>query len=72
MVDTWIMLQDIEKNNARKKMLYVMKSRGSYHSKQQKELLISKNGITLLPINGLPILDLDGGKEDGLRVEKLK
>ncbi len=72
MVDTWIMLQDIEKNNARKKMLYVMKSRGSYHSKQQKELLISKNGVALLPINGLPILDLDGGKEDGLRVEKLK
>jgi circadian clock protein KaiC len=72
MVDTWIMLQDIEKNNARKKMLYVMKSRGSYHSKQQKELLISKNGISLLPINGLPILDLDGGKEDGLRVEKVK
>ena len=72
MVDTWIMLQDIEKNSARKKMLYVMKSRGSYHSKQQKELLISKKGIALLPMNGFPIIDLDGTAVDGVHAENVK
>jgi circadian clock protein KaiC len=66
MVDTWLMLQDVEKNNERRKTLYVMKSRGMSHSKKQKQLIISASGIALLPINESSEIILDGKMENGL------
>jgi circadian clock protein KaiC len=50
MVDTWIMLQDIESDDERFKSLYVMKSRGMGHSKKGKEFIISSTGISLSPL----------------------
>jgi circadian clock protein KaiC len=50
MVDTWIMLQDIETEDERYKSLYVMKSRGMKHSKKVKEFIISSTGISLTPL----------------------
>ena len=50
MVDTWIMLQDIEYDDERYKSLYVMKSRGMQHSKKVKEFVISSTGISLTPL----------------------
>ncbi len=50
MVDTWIMLQDIETEDERYKSLYVMKSRGMQHSKKVKEFVISSTGISLIPL----------------------
>ena len=50
MVDTWIMLQDIETEDERYKTLYVMKSRGMQHSKKVKEFVISSTGISLTPL----------------------
>jgi len=49
MVDTWIMLQDIEFEGERQKSLYVMKSRGMKHSKKEKEFIISSEGLSLTP-----------------------
>ena len=49
MVDTWIMLQDIELHGERNKVLYIMKSRGMSHSNKAKEIIISHNGISLSP-----------------------
>jgi circadian clock protein KaiC len=51
MVDTWIMLQDIELNNERYKSLYVMKSRGMLHAKVEKEFLITSQGLSLILVN---------------------
>ena len=50
MVDTWIMLQDIESEDERYKSLYVMKSRGMQHSKKVREFVISSTGISLAPL----------------------
>ncbi len=50
MVDTWIMLDDIESDGERAKTLYVMKSRGMSHSKNIREMLISEKGYSLLPV----------------------
>jgi circadian clock protein KaiC len=66
MVDTWLMLVDMEKKNERRKTIYVMKSRGMNHSKQQKQLIISSSGIKLLPINDSSEIILDGKMETGL------
>ncbi|MEI8053691.1 MAG: circadian clock protein KaiC [Bacteroidota bacterium] len=49
-VDTWIMLQDIDLFNKRVNTLEVKKSRGMNHSKQKKEIKISSDGISLLPM----------------------
>lgn len=47
MVDTWIMVQDIEAGGQRTRSCYVMKSRGMNHSKEVREFIITSNGITL-------------------------
>lgn len=47
MVDTWMMVQDIEVNNERTRSLCIMKSRGMLHSNQVKKFAISKKGIVL-------------------------
>ncbi|MGZ5190863.1 MAG: ATPase domain-containing protein, partial [Flavisolibacter sp.] len=47
MVDTWMMVQDIEVNNVRTRSLCIMKSRGMPHSNEVKKFTISKNGIVL-------------------------
>jgi KaiC/GvpD/RAD55 family RecA-like ATPase len=50
MVDTWIMVQDIEVEVERTRSLCVMKSRGMVHSNEVRKFIISSKGITLMPI----------------------
>lgn len=50
MVDTWLMLQDIDFNQERITNFYIMKSRGMPHSKEEKRLIINNKGVSLLPI----------------------
>lgn len=49
MVDTWLLLRDIEFGGERNRALHVLKSRGMAHSNQVREFLISSNGIRLVP-----------------------
>jgi circadian clock protein KaiC len=51
MVDTWIMVQDTEKDGVRNRNLYVMKSRGMSHSKEERNFIISSKGIKLIKMN---------------------
>ena len=50
MVDTWMMVQDIEVDAERTRSLCVMKSRGMVHSNEVQKFIISSKGITLIPI----------------------
>ncbi len=50
MVDTWMMVQDIEVDSERTRSLCVMKSRGMAHSNQVRKFKISSKGITLSSI----------------------
>lgn len=50
MVDTWMMVQDIEVEETRTRSLCIMKSRGMVHSNMVREFNISNKGITLTPI----------------------
>lgn len=50
MVDTWMMVQDIEVDAERTRSLCVMKSRGMIHSTLVRKFIISSKGITLSPI----------------------
>jgi circadian clock protein KaiC len=46
-IDTWILLRDIELGGERNRGLYVLKSRGMQHSNQIREFLITPEGIDL-------------------------
>jgi circadian clock protein KaiC len=47
LIDTWILLRDIELAGERNRGLYVLKSRGMNHSNQIREFLITSDGIEL-------------------------
>jgi circadian clock protein KaiC len=49
-VDTWLLLRDIELNGERNRALYVLKSRGMRHSNQLREFLLTDKGIDLLDV----------------------
>jgi circadian clock protein KaiC len=46
-MDTWILLRDIELGGERNRGIYVLKSRGMAHSNQIREFVITRNGIDL-------------------------
>jgi circadian clock protein KaiC len=49
LVDTWILLRDIELNGERNRGLYILKSRGMAHSNQIREFLLTSDGVELVP-----------------------
>lgn len=49
LIDTWIYLRDIESGGERNRGLYVLKSRGTAHSNQIREFLLTNKGIELVP-----------------------
>lgn len=50
LIDTWILLRDIESGGERNRGLYVLKSRGMAHSNQIREFRFTENGIELLDV----------------------
>ncbi|HET9401490.1 MAG TPA: circadian clock protein KaiC [Candidatus Acidoferrales bacterium] len=49
LIDTWILVRDVELNGERDRCVYVLKSRGMAHSNQVREFIITSNGIRLVP-----------------------
>jgi circadian clock protein KaiC len=47
LVDTWLLLRDIELAGERNRAMYVLKSRGMFHSNQIREFLLTDHGIEL-------------------------
>lgn len=47
LIDTWLLLRDIELNGERNRGMYVLKSRGMAHSNQIREFLLSSRGVEL-------------------------
>jgi circadian clock protein KaiC len=47
LIDTWLMVRDIELGGERNRGLYVLKSRGMSHSNQIREFLLTDKGIEL-------------------------
>ena len=50
LMDTWILLRNLEQNGERNRGLYVIKSRGMAHSNQIREFVITDRGIGLLDV----------------------
>lgn len=50
LIDTWLLLRDIEIGGERNRGLYVLKSRGMAHSNQIREFRLTAHGIELLDV----------------------
>ncbi len=50
LIDTWLLLRDIELGGERNRGLYVLKSRGMAHSNQIREFLITDHGVELCDV----------------------
>jgi circadian clock protein KaiC len=50
MVDTWLLLRDIELGGERNRAMYILKSRGMAHSNQLREFLLTDHGIELVDV----------------------
>src|SRR5687768_7470168 len=50
LMDTWLLVSNVEQNGERNRMLKVLKSRGMPHSNQVREFIISRKGIDLMDV----------------------
>jgi circadian clock protein KaiC len=50
LVDSWLLLRDIELAGERNRALYILKSRGMAHSNQIREFLLTDHGIELTDV----------------------
>ncbi|MGA8806709.1 MAG: circadian clock protein KaiC [Thermoanaerobaculia bacterium] len=48
LIDTWLLLRDIEANGERNRAMYVLKSRGTAHSNQLREFVLTPKGVKLI------------------------
>ena len=47
LMDTWLLLRNVESGGERNRLMFVLKSRGMAHSNQVREFLLTDNGIQL-------------------------
>jgi circadian clock protein KaiC len=50
LMDTWILLQNLQGNGERNRVLYILKSRGMAHSNQIREFVLTDRGVQLREI----------------------
>ena len=50
LMDTWILVKNIETNGERNRGLYILKARGLAHSNQVRELVLTDHGIQLMEV----------------------
>jgi circadian clock protein KaiC len=50
LIDTWLLVRDIEVGGERNRGLYILKSRGMAHSNQVREFVVTERGIRLVDV----------------------
>jgi len=50
LMDTWVLLRNVESNGERNRVIFVLKSRGMAHSNQVREFVLSDAGIDLVDV----------------------
>ncbi len=50
LVDTWLLVRDIEFNGERNRAIHILKSRGMAHSNQVREFLVTTEGVNLVDV----------------------
>ena len=50
LVDAWLLLRNVEANGERNRLLFVLKSRGTAHSNQVREFVLTSHGVELIDV----------------------
>ena len=50
LLDNWLLLRNVEANGERNRLLFVLKSRGTAHSNQVREFVLTDHGIELVEV----------------------
>jgi circadian clock protein KaiC len=50
LVDTWLLVRNVESDGERNRLLFVIKSRGTEHSNQVREFVLTKGGAELVEV----------------------
>jgi circadian clock protein KaiC len=50
LMDTWVLLRNVEQDSERNRLLFVMKSRGTAHSNQVREFVLTDDGLRLVDV----------------------
>lgn len=50
LIDTWLLLRDLEANGERNRGMYILKSRGMAHSNQIREFVLTDHGVELIDV----------------------
>jgi circadian clock protein KaiC len=50
LMDTWLLLRDLEFNGERNRAIYVLKARGIRHSNQVREFILTNRGVNLVDV----------------------
>src|SRR5215211_1874715 len=50
LIDTWLLLRNVESDGERNRLLFVIKSRGTAHSNQVREFILTDHGAELLDV----------------------
>jgi circadian clock protein KaiC len=51
LVDTWLLVRNVESDAERNRLLFVIKSRGSEHSNQVREFVLTRHGAELVEVD---------------------
>jgi len=51
LVDTWLLVRNVEADGERNRLLFVIKSRGTEHSNQVREFILTKHGAELVDVS---------------------
>lgn len=70
LVDTWLMINDIEFNGERNRGMYIMKSRGMKHSNQVREFVITDKGLDLVEVFLGPDGVLTGSAREAYKLQE--
>ncbi len=71
LVDTWLMLRDVQNGSERNRFFDIVKSRGMAHSNQVREFLLTDHGVELRDVYVGPSgLLLAGGAREALEAEE--
>jgi circadian clock protein KaiC len=70
LIDTWILVRDVEGIGERNRGVFIIKSRGMNHSNQVREFIVTENGIKLLDVNIGPAGILTGSARLAYQMEE--
>ena len=71
LMDTWLLLRDVQNGAERNRVLHLLKSRGMAHSNQVREFLLTDHGVELRDVYAGPSGDLlAGSARDALQAQE--